>query len=208
MNTYPLKKRLMTFFGIFGAYFLLISSSYADASPFLRLGIDFGGDKLAGLSLVNVSTGEQNNEYLTANEGIYLGGGITLPSKTNQFSTELSFGWKQGIVTASNQDMTMTRFPLEAVFLVHAGGDKKTSLFRIGGGLTYHLNTTFEADGSLLNGNIDFKNALGFVVQADMRFSNFSFGLKYTMIDYEADVPFSTEKVKANGAGIFMGLSF
>ena len=161
----------------------------------LKGGFDFGGD-----TLVPVTFQDGTTETLKANEGFYVGGGVAYIFLNYNFEAELSASWKYVGVTASNGDVSFTRFPLEAiVFYPWSWG-------RVGGGLTYHLNPEISSSGVVSSSvNAEYDNALGGIIQAEYRPSdNLAFGLRYTMLDYSN----GGADIKASGVGITISGSF
>lgn len=161
--------------GLVGAS-LLAAPARADISAMVKLGYDFGGDTLTTVPFTDGTTAS-----IDTNEGLLLGGGVAIANADYTWQTEVTLSWKYQAITAANGDLKWTRWPLEAVTFY------QLPQFRFGGGLTYHLNPTLEGDGVVSNINMDFDNALGFVLQADYRLDEaIAFGLRYTVIEYES----------------------
>lgn len=160
----------------------------------LKGGFDFGGD-----TLVTVLFQDGSTDKIKANEGFYIGGGIAYIFPDYNLETELSASWKYVGITASNGDVSFTRFPLEAmVFYPWAWG-------RVGAGLTYHVNPELSSSGVPGGLNVEFDNAVGAVIQAEYRPSdNLGFGLRYTALDYTI----GGTDVKASGVGLTISGSF
>lgn len=160
----------------------------------LKGGFDFGGD-----TLVTVLFQDGSTDTIKANEGFYIGGGIAYIFRDYNIETEFSASWKYVGITASNGDVTFTRFPLEAmVFYPWSWG-------RVGAGLTYHLNPELSSSGVPGGLNVDFDNAVGGVIQAEYRPSeNLGFGLRYTALDYSL----GGTDINASGVGLTISGSF
>lgn len=169
----------------------MAAPAQADMRWLLRGGFDFGGD-----TLVTVVFQDGSRESIKANEGFYIGGGIAYIFPDYNLEAELSANWKYVGVTASNGDVTFTRFPIEAmVFYPWSWG-------RVGAGLTYHINPELSGSGVVTNINAEFDNALGGVIQAEYRPSdNLGFGLRYTALDY------TIGGVDVNASGIGLTIS-
>lgn len=149
----------------------------ADVSAMVKLGYDFGGDTLTTVPFTDGTTAS-----IDTNEGLLLGGGVAIANVDYTWQTEITLNWKYQAITAANGDLTWTRWPLEALTFY------QMPQFRFGGGLTYHLNPSLQGDGVVSNVNVDFDNALGFILQADYRLDEaIAFGLRYTLIEYETD---------------------
>lgn len=165
-----------------------------------KLGFDFGGDTLVTAVYTSGTTSK-----IKANEGMYLGGGVSLLTSGKSMSFDLTAAWKFTSIDATNQTFDFTRFPLEALAFYNFSGDHGV---RLGGGLAYQLNPKFKASGSLANGTINFDNAVGYVVQLDYLAKShpnarggINWGLRYTAADYEAD---GVPTASGDGLGIFM----
>lgn len=150
--------------------------AWADVSAMVKLGYDFGGDTLTTVPFTDGTTAS-----IDTNEGLLLGGGVAIANADYTWQTEITLNWKYQAITAANGDLKWTRWPLEALTFY------QMTQFRFGGGLTYHLNPSLQGDGAVSNINMDFDNALGFVLQADYRLDEaIAFGLRYTVIEYES----------------------
>lgn len=148
----------------------------ADVSAMVKLGYDFGGDTLTTVPFTDGTTAS-----IDTNEGLLLGGGVAIANADYTWQTEITLNWKYQAITAANGDLKWTRWPLEALTFY------QMTQFRFGGGLAYHLNPSLQGDGVVSNINMDFDNALGFVLQADYRLDEaIAFGLRYTVIEYES----------------------
>jgi hypothetical protein len=169
----------------------------ADVRPFLKAGLDFGGN-----TVVDVVFTDGSRDSIRANEGFYFGGGASIINAANTIEVELSVAYKMAAVTGDNGDVDFGRIPLEALVFY------RLEKLRLGGGLTYHVDPKLDGSGVLSSVNVDFDNALGLVLQGDYRFGeHFTLGLRYTGIKYEASAPFSGS-VKGNGIGVTAGYRF
>jgi hypothetical protein len=169
----------------------------AEVKPFLKAGIDLGGDRI-----VDVGFTDGSRDSIKANEGFYFGGGASIVNDAGTIEVELSLSYKTAAVTGDNGDVDFGRFPLEALVFY------RLEKFRLGGGLTYHVDPKLDGSGILSSVNLDFDNALGLVVQGDYRFGeHVTLGLRYTSIKYEASAPF-TATYKGNGLGVSFGYRF
>lgn len=157
-----------------------------------KLGYDTGGDTLVTVTFTNGDTAN-----IKANRGLFLGGGVSLLNDARNVETEITLSYKIDDITASNGDVTWSRWPLEALVFY------RTPKVRVGGGITYHLNPDLTGSGVASGLNVNFKNSLGLVAQADWRVSkSFNLGLRYTAMDYELEGP--STSVKSNGIGIVL----
>lgn len=192
-------RRYCRVFSLFAAVIVsgVASSAWAlDTSFHYKLGYDFGGDTLANVRFTNGDT-----DSVKANEGFFLGAGVSIVNEAKNIETELSLAYKFGGSTASNGDITFKTMPLEA--LVFYRWEK----IRAGGGLTYHLSPELEVSGagSGFAANTKYDDALGFVFQVDYRVTEkINVGVRYTAIDY--DQQNSTRSFGGNSVGfVFSG---
>lgn len=165
----------------------------------IGMGLFYGGDNMGGAG----------SDEINAGEDLLLFYGRILPvNRTTQY--QLNIGFKDDMVEARNGELWFYRIPLEALFL------KRINQYRIGGGLTYHINTTYESELNGVKNVIKFDNALGFVIQAEATHSNFiSAGLRYENITYSPPAPIFNprtgqvmNKVDGSSIGFFAGFHF
>jgi len=169
-----------------------VTSHAVDIRPMIKAGLDFGGDEVA-------STTESSLKF---NELIYIGGGVSILTDSKDIELELTLSLKYGNLSAGDGSASFTRFPLEALVVY------RLPQFRVGGGLTYHLNQKLSGDGaaSALDG-IKFDNAAGLVLQGDYLVSpKMAVGLRYTSLDYKEKVTGTT--AKSSGVGFTFSLNF
>ena len=184
----------------FGAVALVIAaagslgSHAVEVKPVMKGGADFGGETIATATFSNGST-----ESIKANEGAYLGGGASILLDSKDIEIETTLSYKYTSITASNGDITWTRFPLEVLAFY------RMPKFRLGGGLTYHLSPKLKASGAAGNFNVTVDDAAGAVVQADYFLTRkFTLGGRYTILEYKANgIP-----AKSNGVGVTLGFIF
>jgi hypothetical protein len=173
-----------------------VASHAMDIRPLLKAGFDFGGD-----TLVTVLFSDGSSETIKANEGFYIGGGASIVTDSKRVEIELSLAYKFSVIDADNGDVEFTRIPFEA--LAFYRWDK----VRLGGGLTYHINPELEGSGIAAPVDVNFDDALGFVLQADYGFTDrMAIGLRYTNLKYE--VRGSSASAKADGLGLTFSYSF
>ncbi len=160
----------------------------------LHLGYGFGGETM-------VDTGK---EELKTNAGLIFGGFVQIPlsqGNPQPVFAKLGLSYMRDSVSASDGDASFDKFPLDLLIMTQVNNVK------IGAGLTYHLNPTYEQDtdydGSY---EVEFDNALGFMIEGDLTLpnSNVEFGLRYTKIDYE----FNGFEIDGNGFALTMGSTF
>ncbi len=147
----------------------------ADVRPFVKAGADFGGDTLVTAVFVS---GER--ESIKANEGFYLGGGVSMLNDANNMEVEASLAYKFNTISASNGDIDWTLMPIDVLAFY------RLPQWRFGGGLTYHLSPKLKGSGVVGGLNVKFDNALGIVLQGDYLINpKMSVGARYTSVKYE-----------------------
>jgi outer membrane protein with beta-barrel domain len=170
-----------------------VTSHAIDIKPVLVFGLEFGGEEIA----TTTSGGS-----LKFNELFSFGGGASFLTDSKDIEVQVTLAWKYGNLDASDGSLSFTRYPLDALVFY------RLPKFRVGGGLTYHLNPQFSASGSasFLDG-FKFDNALGVVLQADYLFTEkASIGLRYTNLDYKAKL--TGASFSSNGGGLMFGYRF
>ncbi len=162
-----------------------------DTTFHYKAGYDTGGDTLV---IVVFTNGDRQN--IKANRGLFFGGGVSIVNDAKDIETELALTYKVDDIVASNGDVTWSRWPIDALMFF------RTSSVRVGGGLTYHLNPDLSGSGVASGLNVNFKNSLGYILQADWRITEkLSLGARYTILDYELSGT-TNSKVGSNGLGI------
>jgi hypothetical protein len=182
-----------------------MASHAIEVKPVFRAGIEFGGD-----NLVKVNASGSGSKSIDANQGLSLGGGAAIITDSKDIEGEVTLSYKFSGITASNGDIDWSVLPLDALVFY------RLPKFRLGGGLTYHLSPTLKGGGVASTLNAKYKDALGFVLQADYRFTDrLALGLRYTNVTYKkssiqtsafASVP--PDSAKTNGVGITFSMSF
>ena len=168
----------------------------------LKVGFDFGGDTLATVRFTDGST-----QSIKGNQGYYFGAGASiLLTDSKDVEVEGTVSYKEDSVTASNGEVIFSRVPIDVLAFY-----RFPEHFRVGGGLTYHVNPKLTGSGVVGNVNIGFDNALGLVLQAEYllppwspRTPKMSIGVRFTMLDYETN----GATVKSNGVGATFSIAF
>lgn len=147
----------------------------ADVRPFVKAGLDFGGDTLVTVVFVG-----GDREKVKANEGLYLGAGASILNDAQNVEVQLSLAYKFSQVSATNGDIDWTMMPLEALVFY------RVPQWRFGGGIAYHLNPKLDGSGVVGGLNVKFDDALGVVLQADYLVGkSMGVGVRYTDVKYE-----------------------
>lgn len=165
----------------------------AAVRPAVVAGYDTGGDEIVA---VNFTSGETDS--IRANEGLYLGGGVSVLNDAGNLEFLGTLSVKYQAIHASNGDVTWIRFPLEALLFY------RVRSFRLGGGPTYVMRPRLKGTGDASGIDTAFDNALGAVLQGDYLLGRVALGLRYTILDYKA----GGNTVRSNGVGVSFGFAF
>lgn len=144
--------------------------------------------------LVTFYKSDGSDSTLSAGQGISIRGGAQIPI-TSPIYMEVSGGWKQGSVSASNGEATFTRYSVEALALfrqpVESGAEHQ-----LAAGILYHTAPKFKCDiTGICDGSVSFDAATGFALQ--YRFAlgampnkggRMILGARYESIKYGASV--------------------
>lgn len=172
----------------------------SEIKPLVRMGMDFGGDKIVTLTYDNGDETELKGAQLFS----FIGGILYQPANQN-FGLLSQVSYKFDQANGANGTAKFTRIPIDVLALYVNQGH------RVGAGFAYHLNPTFTCDVSGVCGaNVDFANALGFVVQYEYAFNygverSVDIGVRYTSLEYKAE---NGATLDGSGAGFFFGMSF
>ncbi|OUR62725.1 hypothetical protein A9Q73_09940 [Bermanella sp. 47_1433_sub80_T6] len=180
------------------------ASATEDAPAFgLHFGLGFGGDTLA-----EVEFDDGSDQEVKAGAGIILGGFVEAPLNDingQPIFAKIAFSYMSDSVNATNGDASFTRFPFDALLMT------QVDRIKLGAGITYHLNPTYEVDfGGIVSGEAEFDNALGLALEANLELPEGGYwdgvevGLRYTSISYKAD----GGDVDGSGLAITMGTTF
>jgi len=165
----------------------------ADLRGAFVAGYDTGGDKIVTVTFTNGET-----DSLRANEGFYVGGGISVLNDSKDIELQGTLSIKYSNISANNGDVSFTRYPLDLLAFY------RMQNFRVGGGLTYVISPKVSGSGVAGNINATFDNAAGVVVQGDYLLGRVAIGLRYTGLDYKV----AGTTVKSNGVGVTFGFTF
>ena len=170
-------KTSLNFFLI--VYCLTVATVQAEAPrPFLNLGFDLGGEKLAKVIYEDGDTAS-----IRVNEGGNISIGLALPLGSG-VDLQSSIGYQGINDPATNGEVSWRSFPWETSIIAHL------DRFQIGGGVIYHLSPRFKSEGDLSIGDIEFDDSLGYQAQIAYLVSTsiahgLTLGVKYTGIDFE-----------------------
>ena len=182
---------------VFVAASAVFGAQAAEIRPLVKAGVDVGGD-----TMVTAVFSDGFTEEVRANDGFYIGGGAVIIDNARNMEYHLTLAYKFASIDGTDGDIEWSRIPLEALAFY------RFSRVRLGGGLTYHINPRLEGGGSAGGLDVDFKNALGVVLQADWRVNQMiGVGARYTILEYDAEGAFFGS-AKSNGVGVTLSINF
>ena len=183
----------LAFFALAALAAAAATAQAAEVRPAFVAGYDTGGDEVV---VVTFSSGKTDS--IKANEGLYLGGGVSVINDAGNLEFLGTLAFKYQGIHASNGDLTWTRFPLDALIFY------RLQSFRFGGGLTYVIHPRLKGSGEVSYIDTTFDNAAGVVLQGDYLMGRVGLGLRYTLLDYKV----GGITVKSNGLGASFGFTF
>jgi hypothetical protein len=139
-------------------------------------GIATGGEKLA-----NIEYDNDTSDSIKAGGGLVIGAGLNYSLDEN-WSIQSNMGYFFDTDNAENADIGITRFTLDVNPYYQINDD-----FKVGAGITYHINPEFEYDyTNIFKTTTEFDNALGFYVTLgyELQSLNSWIELRYNAIDY------------------------
>lgn len=160
----------------------------------ISAGITFGGDDFVA---IEDEDGDHVDD-LEAGGFLYLGAGTNYRFSNSPISIQAVYAYHFDSVDADNGDASFDRFDLDLTVFYNTGAH------RIGTGLTHHFSPSLDVDADFFDGDVDFDDATGFLVEYNYMFSQHgAIGVRYTFIDYEAsDV--DADEVDGDHIGLFI----
>ena len=205
-------------FGI-GAAALLFTcqASALEFSPFVSMGVTFGGDTLDDTPVGDPKL--KKTESIKAGQFMYFSAGATLPlPQPGDWEVQSSIGYWFDSVQEGGHELRFRRVPID--ILLARSFDKN---WRVLGGLTYHLNPERRCTlNTCAQPSSAFKNAIGLVVEADWLFggvvtrvvgadeprpTKLWMGARMTLISYTT-TDTNASKYSGNNFGLVLGLNF
>jgi hypothetical protein len=168
-------------------------SRATDIRPAVVLGYDTGGDKIVTVTFTNGET-----DSIRANEGFYLGLGVSVINDDKNIEFLGTVNYKFASIHANNGDIDWTRVPLDALLFY------RQEKFRVGGGVTYVMSPKISGSGVAGGINVKVDDALGFLLQADYLLGKVAIGIRGTFVSYKA----GGQTAKGDGVGITFGITF
>ena len=179
-----------------------------DLKPMIQIGYDFAGETLATVEEYDYYNGYETSK-IRAGQGLSLEVGAVIENNTKDFEAQFLVGYKSDDESTNNGSVSWDRIPFTALAML------KNNRWKIGGGVTYHLNpklngsfSGYDNNGKYFNDSVDdsYENALGGIVQVQYQMSNnIAFGLKGTFIEYKLK---SNPSIVANGNSIGLNFSY
>lgn len=166
----------------------------------VRMGLDFGGEKVADVTWSNGDT-----KTLKAGQLFTFSGGLFYHPAA-PWALETTIGYKFDQANGSNGSIAFTRVPLDVVASFASGRH------RIGVGPTVHFSPTFTCDAGICfttKVETKFDTAIGGIAQYAYGFpvgrnSGFELAVRFTAIEYKR----SGGSMDGNGGGILVGAWF
>lgn len=166
---------------------------------FLGIGFTLGGDTI---DEVNVETfGDVDSEDVDAGDGLFFSGGLVYHH--SEFQLQFTAGYyTAGFFGSDGDKASFTRWPVEAIAFW------KQEKFRLGAGVTHHLNPKYDFDVDGFDEDINYDDATGFVVQAEYLLDqSIGIGVRFTSIEYEASNSINPT-VDGDSVGLIMSYAF
>lgn len=153
------------------------------------LGIARGGDKLANVEL-RYRDGSTDNTNINAGSGLSLSvGGVFELSDALHLQTTV--GIKEDGVYASNDSAKFSRTPFDVIGFYN--GDR----WRLGVGGTYETHISLSG---VSGPSLSIDGTTGALVEIDYKFARFvAIGLRYTQIQYDAQLGYANTPIEING---------
>ena len=202
-----------------GAAALLFSGQVCafDISPFVSLGITYGGDLLDETVVGDPTL--KNVKSIKAGQFMYFSAGATVPLRqAGAWEAQASLGYWFDSVQSSGHELRFRRVPMDILLVRNFDQN-----WRLLGGLTYHLNPQRRCTlDTCTQPDATFENATGLMVEADWLFggvvtrvtgadeprsNKLWMGMRMTLIDYKTADSYG-KKYHGNNLGLLLGLNF
>ena len=202
-----------------GAAALLFSSQACafHISPFVSLGITYGGDLLDETTVGDPTL--KTKKSIKAGQFMYFSAGATLPLwQPGAWEAQAALGYWFDSVQSGGRELRFRRVPMDALLVRNFNQN-----WRLLGGLTYHLNPERRCTlDTCTQPNTTFENAIGLIVEADWLFggvvtrvtnadeprpTKLWMGIRMTLIDYKTADSYGN-KYHGNNLGLLLGLNF
>lgn len=175
--------------------FMLFSMPVCAVDFVAEGGLHFGGD-----TMVTVTTEDGSPDVLKAGEEISLAAGLVFPL-SDSIVAAVTFGLKKEVVYPAGGAITFSRYPLNALVLYQFNN------WRLGGGLTYHLNPVYKVDTETQQEVVEFSNAPGLLV--DVRYFVHEYiyiASRVTWIKYAVENDPTGRRYDGSSLGVLLGI--
>ena len=190
---------------------LTLTSLSAEAvNPLLQLSYDWGGTTLATVEHPATYYDAADINKIRAGAGLSLEAGAAIGGNQSDVELQLTVGYKFDSDSAANGEVTWDVIPFTALAMF------KSNKWKLGAGVTYHLNPEISGafsgydNGVYFNDTINdtYNSAFGGVAKIQYRATpSLDIGLKGTMIEYELKNNPSVT-AKGNSIGIVLSYAF
>lgn len=186
------------FIAVVGFGLFAVTTTAGASGLVLEGGLHFGGDELVSATYTDGSSAS-----IDAGALFSFGIGVGFDLSPN-VESRVTIGIKVDEITASNGDISFTRYPIDVLLLLNTGD------WKLGGGLTYHLNPKLDGGGVVSGLRAEFDDALGLLLEIDRNLGNFYIGGRITFINYDSIASTGVRRTTINGDsfGIVAGMQF
>lgn len=160
-----------------------------EVNPIIQIAYDFGGSTLATVDRYDNYSGSYEESKIRSGQGLNLEIGATATDDRKEFELQVLIGYKFDSENAENGSVTWDNIPLTTLAMI------RKNRWKLGGGLTYHLNPTLSGSFTGYDENNkyfkdavndEYENALGAIVQVQYQVAdNIAMGVRGTFIEYK-----------------------
>jgi len=170
--------------------------SEKNAKFILQCGMETGGDKMVTVYFVGGDSADiKAGDFLNLSLGAAF---KTMPEQNDSLETQLTVGYKFKGSKAENGEVKFSRFPVELLQFY------SQNRWRVGGGLTHHINPKLTGSGVMRGLDVSFDDATGLIMQAGYVIDQMTLDLRYTAMNYSV----GSIDVDADCVGIMVGARF
>jgi hypothetical protein len=143
----------------------------------------FGGLSGGGDELARVRFADGYSESIDAGGLFHLAAGVVIKPPQSPLALQATIGWQSDSVSASNGDVTFTRYPIELLGFWHG-----IPGWRLGGGARFVNGAEFESDVNGFSDTVTYKDTVGLVLETGFNiFPGGWLNLRYVDEDYEPE---------------------
>ncbi|MGI9628070.1 MAG: hypothetical protein ACR2QM_14625 [Longimicrobiales bacterium] len=196
---------VVTLAGLLLALVFSPTSAQAQWGAEVRGHMGFGGDEVANVTYTDGSDSNLKlGTYFSFSAGPIF---EAWSSGENKIELQGMVGWAGWSTGPENTEdrLSLNRFPLDAMAYYARGFPERDMLFRIGGGMTYHLIGGVGGSGSLDAVEMGIENAAGAVAEVTAVFGILSGGIRYTRMNNALDQV--SASLDGSSVGLYLGLT-